>query len=87
MEEEGTGKSQLIELSWLPDREGIERKVGENEDLTEYGVRCLKELEVGIKVGMLDLEIKIKIIKGEKILWNIIGVFLEFRISHSEKSK
>lgn len=25
MGEEGTGKSQLIELPWLPDREGIER--------------------------------------------------------------
>lgn len=25
MGEEGTGKSQLKELSWLPDREGIER--------------------------------------------------------------
>lgn len=44
MGEEGTGKSQLIELSWLPDREGFERKLGENEDVKEYGVGQLKEL-------------------------------------------
>lgn len=50
-------------------------------------MRRLKELEVGIKVGMLHLEIKIKVIKGNKILWNIIGVLLECRISHLVKSQ
>lgn len=49
----------------------------------------LEELEIGIEAGMLDLEIKIKIIKGNKILWNVIDMLLEFRlesVTSNEKS-